>query len=159
MEKQTVLILVHPGSACGSASATLGRQTAKCYREEIARDLKAHQGDVLVLDGDLSDELPQYPEFNKAIQDAVLRTKYSMRQFACDNVGVHFTVLLPEIIRASAWNDPARFRFDITGAWYYANNESGCVNGVYEVLHELGFSCDVLDSAVRDPEGEDGEEE
>lgn len=157
--KQTVLVIVHPGSACGSASYTLGYRVAQEYRERIARNLDRHAGDTLVLDGFLSDELPEHPVLEQAIQRAVARTKYSMRQYACDADGVHFTVLLPEIIRASAWNDPDRFRFDLTGAWYFADDRSGCVNGVRTVLREMGFEVAVLVSAMPDPDGNEVDED
>lgn len=159
MEQQRVLILVHPGSVCGSAEMALGRQQARCQREQIIEDIEAHRGDTLVLDGFLSDEIPDYPMYHAAIERAATRTQYSMRQFACDSEGDHFTILLPEILRASAWNDPKHFRFDVTGAWFFENDRSGCVNGVCAVLRDLGFRFDVLDSAARDPDGNFDEEE
>jgi len=152
--KQRVLVLVHPGSACGSADFNIGFKLAQEGRDAICQDLESWTGDILVVDGFLSDELDRYPRLFHAIHGAFGRAACAQRVFACDSVGRHFSEKLPGIIETSAWSDPTRFGFVLTGAWYDPENRWGCVNGVVDLLNCRGFDTQVLDSAMQQPEEE-----
>lgn len=68
-----VLVLVHPGSACGSADFNLGSSEASDARSRLANDLALWHGDIIVMDGFLSDEIATHPALDEAIQDALRR--------------------------------------------------------------------------------------
>lgn len=155
--KHDVIILVHPGSACGSADFSLGRDLAGDGRAEIMADLAACEGGLVVIDGSLSVELAEgrYASFGKAIEDALARTKAagapSRRIFGCDDVPPHQDEAVRAIV-TSGLLDRDRHRLRMTGAWYDPSGESGCVNGVMEAFEEAGFEVEALDSAVTHPE-------
>ena len=68
-----ILVLVHPGSACGSADMNLGKFEARAARAELAYELDYWHGTLLVIDGELSDELPWYPQLDRAITECLAR--------------------------------------------------------------------------------------
>lgn len=111
-----VLVVVHPGSCCGSATALLGSSLASACRKDLVQELDEWTGDLLVMDGFLSDELPDYPALDQAIKRALDRAPNALRVFACDNEGEHFTALLPHFIRDSPWAGDTQTRFCLTGA-------------------------------------------
>lgn len=152
--KRRVLLVVHPGSCCGSATFNLGASLARGMREDLVEELRAWRGDVLVMDGSLSDELPDHPELDAALRDAVARAPVGHRLFACDDEGEHFTSLLPRFVAQSEWRDPQGCSFALTGAWYSSDGESGCVTASRDALEEMGYTCEVLDSAFVEIETE-----
>lgn len=146
-----LLILVHPGSACGSSNESIGRDVARACREEMAREIDAWEGDFLVLDGFLSDELAHYPMFGGAIDRAVARNAaaghYAVRERGCDAEEPYTADTVRRLILEGKINPSMSVK--LTGASYDPKDEEGCVNGVYDVLEAAGFrSLDVLDSAV-----------
>ncbi len=163
-QQQLLLIVVHPGSACGSADFNLGRQEARAEREYLASDIMNWDGGVLIVDGELSDELPQYSELDGAIKSALTKAKnrglISERIYACDNTGspTHGGNWCAAVA-ASVAHLPRDIKVEITGIWYFENDEAGCVNAVYDTLSALGFSPQVRDSAIRDPGGNDYEDD
>lgn len=126
-----ILVLVHPGSACGSADFNLQLEAGP-YREALAAEIHEWQHDILIVDGQLSDELEHYAVLGLAIQNAVERDgRRVVRERACD-----FT--------ADDWPTLVRTRFDaewpggphrvvLTGAWY-GDDGHGCINAVAEAL-------------------------
>lgn len=155
--KNQVLLLVHPGSCCGSASMNLGKLAARDARTGIVRALDAWVGDVLVMDGELSDELEDYPELNDAIHRLMARAPRAERTFACDNLGEHFTRKLPKIIRRSHWSDVTAHAFTLTGPWFHEDDTAGCVNAARDVFVRMGFDVRVCRSAITFPDSEDQE--
>jgi hypothetical protein len=83
-----VLIVVHPGSACGSADFHMGRSLADDCRQLLIKRLDAWQSHVVILDGELSDELTDYPAFNEALDNVMRRAsdmgKFTERRLADD---------------------------------------------------------------------------
>lgn len=142
-----VLLLVHPGSCCGSADFNLGRGEARSARELLISELDDWQGPAIVMDGDLSSDLGHYPAIDKAIRNLLARDPRSLRFFGCDNVGEHFTRLLPGVIAGSVFSDREKFGFSVTGAWYDPDNRSGCVNASIRELRKRRIDCELLDSA------------
>lgn len=150
--KGTVLILVHPGSACGSATHNLGSQLAQSYRRELIEDISNWTGDMLVIDGELSEELrdPAFQALGRTIRAALGRCRAAgyrtRRSWGCDNIPPH------QADRIQAWLEdgtinPKTMRISLTGAWYN-DDGGGCVGGVEQLLLNSGFEVDVRDSVV-----------
>ena len=142
-----LLVLVHPGSCCGSANMNLGLDDARLMRGALSDVLRGWSGDVLVLDSDLSDELGFYPVFNGRIKDAAARAQHAARVAACEDTGEGVVASLKAFMPASQWGDPASVRCVITGAWYHEDDNGGCVNGAVEALSAMGYDCEVCSSA------------
>ncbi len=146
-------MLVHPGSACGSANYHLGRRAAAECRAEIAALLENWTGGFIVLDGDLSDELPEYPAFNTAISACLRRARrrgaISVRSEAQDPDQV---AVIGDLVKRL---EVAGQTFEVTGAWYDPTDESGCVNSVVTELARRGFVVEVASAAVVLPEEEE----
>lgn len=158
-----LLILVHPGSLCGSADMNIGKFEARAGRDSICSELSAWQGSLLVLDGEFSDELPNYPQLDRAICGAVgavvADDEFRVRLPADDpehaDIAVAFLQSKDVALNTS---------IGVTGAWYSPENTHGCVNAVFDALQGAGYtSVRVNDSAVSDsfegcdvtPESED----
>lgn len=146
---QDILILVHPGSACGSANFNNGYKSAEASRRELIDALNQWDGGVLVIDGDLSDELPDYPMFNRAIESALARAQehghISRRVMGNDPDQVdrsrEFVASLPDQGKS--------MRFEVTGAWYHPEDGMGCVGSVINELKKMNCQVYLGDSAVR----------
>lgn len=148
-----VLILVHPGSLCGSADMNLGRYDARAVRDGIITELDGWTGPIVVIDGALSDELEQYSTLGIAIDAAVLRAQSSgltgMRIMGDDDSDFNQVSAIRKIV-ADGVLGATEHSPKITGAWYHPDEDDfGCVNSVYDALVGLGFLPDVLDSAAR----------
>lgn len=153
-EMRTVLILVHPGSACGSADYNLGPNLADVLRDLLADDLSQWTGDLLVIDGELSDELksPAFRHLGQAITSALGRSRAAgfrtRRSWGCDNVPPH------QADRVRAWIedgtlDPRSMQISLTGAWY-SEDGGGCVGDVQKALVSAGFDVTIRSSVVRE---------
>lgn len=160
-----MLVVVHPGSACGSADFNLGRVDARAARDALVSEIVAWSGPVVVVDGVLSDEL-QGQALGKAIEDAIGRAEAAghpvLRVFACDGE----TEDWPAVVSAAldGMGLPRDIQAVVTGAWYFEDGSSGCVNAVYDLVTSRGGTAEVGWSAVRDPAGAldmdvEGEEE
>lgn len=141
-----LVILVHPGSLCGSADANLGDEEACRVRDEIISFLDDWEGDVLALQGFLSDELPSYPDLNSAMQDALDRASE-------DGLGIsifaedpdHPFIALMEMESVGVDLDTPIL---VTGAWYDPSGLSGCVNSTVTALKEAGYTNVKVESSV-----------
>lgn len=76
-EQRSCLVVVHPGSALGSANMNLGKFEARAARAALAFALEQWEGDVVVIHGEMSDELPYYPRLQEAIQGVLERNRAS----------------------------------------------------------------------------------
>lgn len=149
-----ILILVHPGSLCGSANANLGKTEARAVRDYVIGDLNSWEGSVLVLNGFLSDELPSYPMLEESISDAVKRGEVSGfgMQLQADDPE-HAEIARDFLIqRGMEFDTPIK----LTGAWYDPDLKFGCINGTQDALTAAGFSnVIVMDSAALMDDGDD----
>lgn len=141
--RSSIMIVVHPGSACGSADFNLGKD-APAMRGALAREISAWRDDIMIVDGVLSDELPHYALLDVAIVNASDRPgRRLVRHRACDADG-------------AAWPQSAAERFSaewpggphlvmLTGAWAEADG-SGCVNAVARAIsgHAVTVSTNAL---------------
>lgn len=155
-----VLVIVHPGSACGSADSHLGRFQARAGRDGLVLEANGWRGGVIVIDGALSDELPRYPAWNAAINGCLTRAKaqglVSLRVFACDDETPNWPGVFAKAV--AALRVPKKSSFEVSGAWYCPDDSAGCVNAAYDALTAMGYHADVSDYAIVDPDGDADEE-
>jgi hypothetical protein len=146
------LILVHPGSICGSARAQLGRAEADAARAEVLDRVASHEGPLFVIDGALSDELS--PRERDLITASVRRSaeagRPAARVWGCDSGERPFPGW------AGSRTDGGRLVFDgqeeaatdlaplipagltlVTGAWAGSNARDGCVNSVANAVRAV----------------------
>lgn len=143
-----VLVVVHPGSACGSADYNIGRFEARAARDALVTALKTWHGGVLVIDGELSDELPDFPALNGAIDVALSQARdrghTSLRVVGDDPDQVK---RISEFVKKGG-SAVREFQYEVTGAWYHPEDGSGCVGSVITQLQKMGCKARVHESAV-----------
>lgn len=149
---RSLLILVHPGSLCGSANFNLGRKIASWIRDEVAEDLIAWKADLLVLDGFLSDEIPSYRRLDQALRAALEDTSGGQHRLRLKAEDPEHAAIAVNFLRRAGY--PLETTISLTGAWFDENDEEGCVNATRAALARAGYSnVSVRDSAARiDPE-------
>lgn len=156
-EKTPILLLVHPGSACGSAEFTLGKREATRARRALIKDLDSWSGPLIVIDGSLSVELdfPEYQPLSWAIQGALSRARaegqVAHREWGCDNISPRIAEAVGAVV-ARFHLSPETHRMEATGAWAGGTGDSGCVCWVASDFRARGFEVTIRDSAVREPE-------
>jgi hypothetical protein len=150
-----VLVLVHAGSACGSADFNIGRSEARCGREALVMCLNAHHGGVVIVDGFLSDEIPSFPELNAAIANALDQARglgqVALRVKGCDSEDHDQTKAIEAVLAAQP--ELKDLDFIVTGAWYEPPNHDdpepgGCVGSVLLTLASHGVRARIHDSAL-----------
>lgn len=151
-DEPETLILVHPGSMCGSARMQLGRVQADAAREEVMERVRSHDGPLFVIDGALSDELSVRE--NRLIEEAVRRSAASGhpagRLWGCDSGETPFPgwaglrtdgglmvfdgqEAAAEAIAPALPDGPVL----VTGAWAGSNLDEGCVNAVANAIRAV----------------------
>lgn len=154
-----ILVVVHPGSACGSANFNLGTQEASQARASLVDELERWAGAVVVIDGGLSDELGDYPALKNALTDALKRAHISgAMSLRVEGEDPEQEDRIQEVIESMAPGLQAEAVFHVTGAWLDHQSGGGCVGGVVEKIRALGCTAVVCDSAI-EIEPEDGLEE
>lgn len=148
---KSTLLLVHPGSLCGSANMNLGHVAAGRTRAAICADIDGWHGNFAVLHGMLSDEIERFHTLHRSIQDAAGMARKggfkTVERFGCDCEEPGIEDGLEDILKELA-ADPDTDRFVLTGAWFDPARKTGCVTAVEKLLLEKSFQCLVLDSAA-----------
>jgi len=145
-----VLIIVHPGSACGSATFNLGASEARGARTTLAQAITAWYGHLLVIDGFLSTELtaPVYATLGDALRNTLARCKTSgfvaLRRKGEDPTQDAVAVTFLHRHRFAPETTPIL----LTGAWYDPANREGCVNSVRNTLAQASYHTTIAPSAV-----------
>lgn len=150
---RTLLIVVHPGSCCGSADFNLGPEAAESAREILADDLDVWTGALAAIDGDLSGDLRlrRYRTLGAALEGALERSAAeglpAIRirggdEDEFDQVAAALSLCESLGLATGAW------KVEVTGAWYDPAGSDGCVNSVVEALATTGVSAVVRSSAV-----------
>lgn len=160
--KPPLLIMVHPGSACGSLNSAFGRSGGGAYRDGLVIDLNNSKGGVLVVDGELSDELPHYSEFDAAIKNALQRAeagKFPFGRIMADDQSHQWVGKVIKTVRSMGY--VATDKISVSGIWVgtregYGVN-SGCVTAVYKGLRRAGYvRAEISDWAIPDVDEYDG---
>lgn len=163
-----LLIIVHPGSACGSADMNLGRDAAEIQRLEMQMLVQDWEGGVAVIDGDLSEELSggrsSWSEWGRSIDQALARAKQegllAVRVMGDDDGDYRQQDAARDLV-ANYNLLPTDTRITLTGAWIDDSGD-GCVHSVRETLEELGFTVRIEDAMNLDFEieldNDDGED-
>ncbi len=150
------LVLVHPGSLFGSADYNVGHCVAEKRRDIIRNQLLTHLGQLIVIDGFLSDEIDE--EFNDAIftglSNACQTARYyellnpasALRVWGCDggehpfdeweSFGNNVVPLMfagQEAAAEALCPYLETDEIEVTGAWATEHGRWGCVNSVAEV--------------------------
>lgn len=139
-----MLVVVHPGSACGSADFHHGRRLARAMRERLSQTLHGWRGAVTVIDSDLSGELAGEPDLAGAI-DACLG-----RSHADGSAARRLSVAGERWIEAgrALIQEAGPGRVVLTGAWYHPDDDGGCVNAMRDALVQSGIAVDIHGSAM-----------
>lgn len=156
MSQHPTLVLVHPGSLCGSAESQLGKYEARSLQEGLKYRLDEHEGAIVVIDGFLSDEI--HSNLRASITDALDRAEaaghLALRVWGCDAGEPPFEGWedlyafgdVPEgsvfdgqeeaakALAARIW--ASNHAIECTGAWARSDMTSGCVTSVMQVLDD-----------------------
>lgn len=144
------LILTHPGSCAGSATFNLGSSYASECRRILIEELNSWRGGVMVIHGELSDELDDFPELADAVRLCATRARADGRtaieMHACDLSSADWVA---DVLNAIPSLDEDT-RVTITGAWHDTVGTHGCVNAVWDALpvrhKQISFTAFQLDS-------------
>ncbi len=142
------LVVVHPGSACGSADFNYGsRKAAEAARQMLIRELRNWQGGVIVIDGALSDELQACAQLNEALSGLLARAVSAglpaVRLPGDDPNQDRATASIIRRLKLSRNS----VQFVVTGAWHYAG-EKGCVGSVCRTIRDLGYQVAISPAAL-----------
>lgn len=143
-----ILVVVHPGSACGSTDFNYGsRETAEVCRQRLIREWNGWHGGVIVIDNALGDELPDYPEFKAALDELIVRARtHDLPAIRVPGEDPAQERVIAAVIRKRRFPKD-HTRFLVTGAWHYANDE-GCVGSVYRTIQSLGYLVTISAAAL-----------
>lgn len=165
LPKNELLVIVHPGSACGSADDIFGRDIAATQRLEMQLLVEGWEGGVVVIDGHFSDELEggrgAWEDWGNAIKTALEQAKQkglvSTRVLGDDSEEYDQHCAMKDVIQEHGLR-PASTCFCVTGAWVHDDGE-GCVNGIRDLLVSFGFQARVEDAMDFDFESDQDEPE
>jgi hypothetical protein len=149
--RRDILVLVHPGSLCGSARSQIGKYAADAAREQILREVEAHHGGLVVIDGALSDELSKSE--NELIDLALMRNEaegyIALRLWGCDSgeppypgwrsYGPQDRDAVFDCQQEAIATVSHLFEdqdVSVTGAWASRDGSSGCVCSVADILRD-----------------------
>lgn len=156
--REKVLVVVHPGSALGSADSNLGGFAARAGRDALQWAFDHWEGSVVVIHGNLSDDLPYYPEFRASLIGMLARAKAAGNR--SDEIQGDDRAIHNQEAAISQWVveqklTPGNTEFELTGAWYnggthFVGKDYGCVGSVLERLLKMGFLASVDERSVLD---------
>jgi hypothetical protein len=165
-----VLVLVHPGSMCGSARMFLGKSEADGARSAVLEEVAAHLGPIVVIDGFLSDELTSTEQaiIDEALSSNADAGHLAVRLWGCDAGEAPYPGWAPfgasmegavfegqEKAATAIAPRLADHRIFVTGAWATEDLSSGCASSVLVALREaLGDAAEVehSDNVLYEPD-------
>ena len=136
---KSVLVIVHPGSACGSADFNLGSTEAAEARYALGRTIHNWQGPAVVLNNEFKGELSFYAQIGLALSS--LRDPIEVDACASDP---RWTEIARSTLTGSAGE-----HFVLTGAWHHPADRSGCIDAVSGILDEEGLDWEIAPCAFR----------
>lgn len=155
-------ILVHPGSL--AAHATSGAL------DDAIRELEAHDGPLVVIDGFLSDKVAPFEDrLDRAFRAAEAKGEFVLRLWGCDggeapftgwkgyaSPGVAIDLVHSDQEEAAKRLAPILRSRDaiLSGAWASYADDTGCVNSVASALKRAGWpgSHTISDTALFEDE-------
>ena len=155
-QSNTLLIVVHPGSACGSADMNLGRDNADMQRCFMQTVVEGWEGGIVIIDGELSDELAPnsgrdaWDQWGRALDNAIERARQnghlSLRVMGDDGGMSELNQMeaTRKVVEDYALT-PENTAITLTGAWI-DDEGGGCVHSVREELAKLGFQARIEDA-------------
>ena len=147
IDKEAVLVLVHPGSACGSADFNLGTAAAQAARGALITELDEWSGGIVVIDGGLSDEIAVHPSFDRAINACLARARSS--GLTANRVAGDDPEQVDRIREFAEGGAGTRAQsFTVSGAWYHSVDGTGCVGSVVVELQRLNRDVTVSPTAL-----------
>lgn len=145
VQRPPLLIMVHPGSACGSLNSAFGKSAGGAYRAGLVIDLNNSKGGVLIVDGEFSDEIPYYSDFNSAIASALQRAQTSgfpSARILADDDDPNWVRKTLKAVRDMGV--VATDRITVSGIWVGTREgfgvTSGCVTAVFRSLKRAGYT-------------------
>ena len=158
--KAKIMVVVHPGSACGSADMTLGFDVADTARANLIEEISLWRSGVIVIDGVFSDELvrSKYRNLGQAITGALNQAQatglIAHREKGDDNEPPHVDEAIRKVIRKFRLT-PRNADISVTGCWTHPEDEkTGCVNGVRDDFRTYGFTAHIMPGSVSINAGE-----
>ena len=149
--ESALLVLVHPGSACGSTDFHHGPQMGDGLRLMLGECVRLWRGPMLIVDGELSDEIMEHAGLLAAIESGMAQNTalgHKVRRIvACDFTHEGSSTSWTDDVRAALLGFDVG-RVVVTGAWYHPDDDAGCVNAVYDLVTEMGLPADIDDSAI-----------
>lgn len=134
-----VLVVVHPGSACGSADFSMGLEAAALARYDLGRTIHQWNGDSIIISNEFHAETDTYAQIGLALQ------------------GLRDPILIDACASREGWDEEAfqtirsmpADRFIITGAWHHPDQRSGCVDAIAAKMEEAGMDWEIATCALR----------
>lgn len=154
-----LLIIVHPGSCCGSVDHNLGKYAGRAYREGVVNDIEGWNGAILIVDSEASEECENswYGNIGRAMTNAIHRAETqgfpAARVFGDDDLTPNWVGKVTQAVRDMGFN--AADRIVITGAWVGTEEgfgeDSGCVTAVFNALQQSQYmKVSISDNAIPD---------
>jgi hypothetical protein len=128
-----VLVVVHPGSLCGSLDFNLGAKKAAEVRKRIAAYVAAYKGTVIGVMGDLNEEIDNYPEVEEIVSCFTETIDAGPTDTALKRAGRHIRLTYGKNIVTGAWGDAAD-----GCAYTLAQASKGTLHGSVAMLGEGG---------------------
>lgn len=138
MSKSPLLVIVHPGSLCGSLDMHLG-DAADGVRGAIADEIDQWEGASAVITGNFMDELERRE--CRGLAYSLRRCSYETRG---EPSGLGLKRAARRVARQFGLGKGDKVR--VTGAWN-DNDGSGCVTAVAAALTELGLDVEISENA------------
>lgn len=159
---QGLLIVVHPGSACGSADMNLGFAASE-MRGALTHAIGQWDGAVAVIDGDLSDQLSggkrEWSDLGDAIDGALEQARgngFAAVRIDGDDDSDFNQDCAAEKLVEDLGLVAGQHEIILAGAWYHSSDGGGCVGGVRDTLEQMGFSVSIDTEAVMDLDADTG---
>ena len=134
-----MLVVVHPGSACGYADFNLGLIEGAIARERLTRTIMRWGEQIIVIDGELSDELKTYAQLGLALENA--RSAQRLQRIDADAEQPQWAQYAAGHISRRATSK----RIMLTGAWHHPSDRQGCIDHLQSVLaNDHGIKAEIM---------------
>ncbi len=145
--QKNILLIISPGSACGSTYHKLGYTKSGQAHEKIAKTIRNWKDDIIIIDCHVSEELSHYPLLELAIQKQQERSEHKeilFDRYECHKVkeGQWVKDIAKHIIGKRIYNQ----NIYVTGAWH--KTEEHAVSSLIETLRTNDVNVTLKDCAI-----------